>query len=593
MGTIDSRMARRIGRRDLVWLGLLCGAFILLTVQVPFGLGGFDRPKPGLFWRLLEAPGIALGWGGVALLVVAIPYALVTWLRGRSPGKVIAVFGTLVFAVGVAGFAGALASFPKAGGGAIGGGLAAMLLGTLGRFLTVVVFLGVSIPGLLLSLAPLLLDTSHLAARRPGEPEDRPAQAWYPQPQVDDRGVEIPMRLPGTDVGPIRYRDPDPAPAPEPPPVDEAPADAAPAADDTDDDDPFAPPGSHLAAKAAAAGLPPPPPPPPPAPPPPPPAPSGSRVAVAGRAPPRIRGVRYVDGGDDAGPAVAPDAPPEALPGVRFERSAEREATLAPGVRFAQEPSPAAPADEPPPPSADEARPPSDVAQDDTFHEAPADEAASAGSPEASFEGAPSEEAPPPADVADPSEPSVEDDGAAPPLDAPDSAPARHRRKLAATTMFDRSVPEPGAGGKPPKPKPRSAKPHDIREALKGLFSSLSLDELPPARPDDFDEEPPTAAPPPLPDAPGQMKMFTGEAAKKAALPHPAEKDELFPAAVSAALERGSASLVLLKRRLNVGYARAASLMEALVAQGVLGDMTASGSRPTLITSAEWERRAR
>jgi hypothetical protein len=49
-------MARRIGRRDLIWLGLLCGAFILLTVQVPFGLGGFDRPRSGLFWRLLQAP---------------------------------------------------------------------------------------------------------------------------------------------------------------------------------------------------------------------------------------------------------------------------------------------------------------------------------------------------------------------------------------------------------------------------------------------------------------------------------------------------------------------------------------------------------
>jgi hypothetical protein len=181
-----------------------------------------------------------------------------------------------------------------------------------------------------------------------------------------------------------------------------------------------------------------------------------------------------------------------------------------------------------------------------------------------------------------------------PSLDPPHSAPARHRKKLAATTMFDRSVPESGAAGKPPKPKPRPARPQDIREALKGLFSSLSLDELPPARADEIDDEPPPTAPePPPPDAPGQMKLFTGETAKKAAVPHPAEKDELFPAAVSAALERGSASLVLLKRRLNVGYARAASLMEALVAQGVLGEMTASGSRPTLISAAEWERRAR
>jgi S-DNA-T family DNA segregation ATPase FtsK/SpoIIIE len=65
----------------------------------------------------------------------------------------------------------------------------------------------------------------------------------------------------------------------------------------------------------------------------------------------------------------------------------------------------------------------------------------------------------------------------------------------------------------------------------------------------------------------------------------------LFGASVEAALERGSASLVLLKRKLGVGYARAAALMEALVEEGILGEMTASGSRPTLITAAEWGRR--
>ena len=285
-------MERRIGRRDLTWLGLLCGAFILLTVQVPFGLNGFDRPKPGLFWRLLEAPGIALGWGGVGLLVVAIPYALVTWLRGRSPGKVIAVFGTVVFAVGVGGLAGALASTPAAGGGAIGGGIAAMLLGVLGRVITVIVFLGISVPGLLLSLAPLILDTSHMAPRRPGDPEETPAQAWYPQPRLDAHGNEIPMKLPGSDVGPIRYRDPEPEappPPPEPPAAhsqgfgaqgfgareDAAPAPAAAPAPVVEDE--FGPPGSHLAAKAAAAGAPHPPPSPQPPPPPPPPAPARRR----------------------------------------------------------------------------------------------------------------------------------------------------------------------------------------------------------------------------------------------------------------------------------------------------------------------------
>ena len=74
---------------------------------------------------------------------------------------------------------------------------------------------------------------------------------------------------------------------------------------------------------------------------------------------------------------------------------------------------------------------------------------------------------------------------------------------------------------------------------------------------------------------------------------HAAADDPLFVASVEAALERGSASLVLLKRKLGVGYARAESLMEALVAGGILGEMTASGSRPTLITREDWERRRR
>src|SRR5262245_21211410 len=89
-------MAPRIGRRDVVWLGLLSGAFVLLAVNVLFGTRGFDKPNAGLVWRLVEAPGIALGWGGVALLVVTLPYALLAWVRGKSPGKVLAVFGTLV-----------------------------------------------------------------------------------------------------------------------------------------------------------------------------------------------------------------------------------------------------------------------------------------------------------------------------------------------------------------------------------------------------------------------------------------------------------------------------------------------------------------
>jgi S-DNA-T family DNA segregation ATPase FtsK/SpoIIIE len=77
--------------------------------------------------------------------------------------------------------------------------------------------------------------------------------------------------------------------------------------------------------------------------------------------------------------------------------------------------------------------------------------------------------------------------------------------------------------------------------------------------------------------------------ATRASAKHPAAADALFPAAVDAAIERGSASLVLLKRKLNVGYERAEGLMEALVAEGIVGEMTASGSRPTLATAQAWK----
>ena len=191
-----------------------------------------------------------------------------------------------------------------------------------------------------------------------------------------------------------------------------------------------------------------------------------------------------------------------------------------------------------------------------------------------------------------------------PPVDVAPAAPSAdvnpnqhpsvvgHRRKLAESGIFDGTSPAADRPGRPPKPKPKPAAGKDWREALHGLFSSLPVEELPPIRvPDELvgrtvEEELAAAAV----DTPGQLRMFdAGDAAGDGrAL---GGRDAMFDASVDAALERGSASLVLLKRKLGVGYARAASLMDALVAEGVLGEMTASGSRPTLVTQAEWNRR--
>jgi DNA segregation ATPase FtsK/SpoIIIE-like protein len=63
--------------------------------------------------------------------------------------------------------------------------------------------------------------------------------------------------------------------------------------------------------------------------------------------------------------------------------------------------------------------------------------------------------------------------------------------------------------------------------------------------------------------------------------------------AVEAALDRGAASPVLLTRRLGIGYARAKTLMDRLVETGVLGEVMASGARPTRLSREDWERDAR
>ena len=512
-------MARRIGKRDVLWLSLLSGAFVLLAVQVFLGsTSGFGRPHAGLFARLLEAPGIVLGWGGVALCVVAIPYALVSWTRGRSPGRALTVFGTLVCAVGVAGLAGVVAATPVRGGGAIGGALAHMLSDALGSTIAFLVTVGIAIPGLLLALGPLILDTSPLGPGRPKGPE---AKAWYPKPLVGPDGVEVPMALPGTDVGPIRYREPEPA---EPPP------------------------------------------------PPPPPEPLASARA------PTISGVRYADGGDDEGTPAS-----EPAPAVRFAPDAAEGASeddLPFGVRFATPSGGAGPA------TTEAASP---------FVHPTVDAAPSAAPPEPAVE--PAKEPPPPPLAKPPRRPRKEPPVAevAVTLSPPQPSVTSHRDKLANSGVFEHGRPDDSRGGRPAPAKPKPAKAQSIRDALRGLFTNLPVDELPPARtPDPEDDKP--AAPPPPPDAPGQLSLFGSSKAagkSKAAVAHPAAKDELFPAAVDAALERGTASLVLLKRKLNVGYARAESLMDALVAEGILGEMTASGSRPTLITSREWHTRSK
>ncbi|MBL9087213.1 MAG: hypothetical protein JNM10_08720, partial [Planctomycetia bacterium] len=202
-------MTQQRGTRDVVWIGLLAGLFALLCINVAVGIReGFARPPGGVLLVLLSSPGLAFGWGGVALLFVAIPYALLTWRHGKGPGSLLAVLGSLVFAFGVGGLAGVLTTPAAAGGGRLAGGLASLLRDGVGTGFAGAILALVAVPGLLLALAPLVLDTT--GARAPSKAAGgKGAKAWYPERRVAPDGTELPPEFGNaTDVGPIRYREP-------------------------------------------------------------------------------------------------------------------------------------------------------------------------------------------------------------------------------------------------------------------------------------------------------------------------------------------------------------------------------------------------
>lgn len=67
------------------------------------------------------------------------------------------------------------------------------------------------------------------------------------------------------------------------------------------------------------------------------------------------------------------------------------------------------------------------------------------------------------------------------------------------------------------------------------------------------------------------------------------EYDELLPAAVEVVIEAGQASTSLLQRKLKLGYARAARIVDQLEEKGVVGAYGgASKGREILITKAQW-----
>ena len=82
-----------------------------------------------------------------------------------------------------------------------------------------------------------------------------------------------------------------------------------------------------------------------------------------------------------------------------------------------------------------------------------------------------------------------------------------------------------------------------------------------------------------------------GATAASAAMDEPEAEDgdEMTPAAVEVLLETGQASVSMLQRRLKLGYARAARIMDELEEKGIVGPFEGSKPRQMLITREQWE----
>lgn len=66
------------------------------------------------------------------------------------------------------------------------------------------------------------------------------------------------------------------------------------------------------------------------------------------------------------------------------------------------------------------------------------------------------------------------------------------------------------------------------------------------------------------------------------------DSDEFLPKAIEAVLEAGQASTTLLQRRLRVGYARAARIVDEMEQRGIVGQFEGSKPRKVLITKQQW-----
>ena len=85
----------------------------------------------------------------------------------------------------------------------------------------------------------------------------------------------------------------------------------------------------------------------------------------------------------------------------------------------------------------------------------------------------------------------------------------------------------------------------------------------------------------------------TGNSKPTASDPEPNSEeldgDEMLPAAVDVILETGQASVSMLQRRLKLGYARAARIVDEMEEKGIVGPFQGSKPRTILVTKEQWQ----
>ena len=85
----------------------------------------------------------------------------------------------------------------------------------------------------------------------------------------------------------------------------------------------------------------------------------------------------------------------------------------------------------------------------------------------------------------------------------------------------------------------------------------------------------------------------TGSGKVTASDPEPSQDeldgDEMLPAAVDVILETGQASVSMLQRRLKLGYARAARIVDEMEEKGIVGPFQGSKPRAILVTKEQWQ----